>query len=177
MGAVALLIAIPLTIVLRSSDSPDGPLPAPVSVPQVGGPTTDRALGVSYQLPKGWSQNKKAGVIDLRSSDRATGVTISAPAKPDEVTPVLDDAVNTLRGASKSVAVLGRLGDEKLGGLQGKGELITLLNHSGARVRTLLLAVSGKQHTYLVQSFTAGYGSGAPLGEGQALLNSLKLTG
>lgn len=176
MGGLALLIAVPLTVVLRDG-SQHPALPKAVSVPAVSSPTVDAVLGVRYRLPKGWRERKSAGAITLESSDRATGVTISAPAPNGEVSPVLADAVARLRASSRTLKVLGRADRQRLGGLTGASELVELVNSAGVRVRTLLTALAGRQHTYLVQSYTAGYGKGAPLSEAQVLLNGLRLTG
>jgi hypothetical protein len=177
MGGVALLVAIPLTVILRGRASDGTAVPESVTVPAVRDATVDAQLGVRYQLPKGWTQRKRAGTIDLRSGDRATGVTITAPAPAGQVRGVLHDALSSLRAHSKKAAVIERLPDQRLGGLSGQGLLMDVVNSHDTKVRTLLVAVSGRNRTYLVQSFTAGYGQGEPLTQGQVLLNGLSLTG
>jgi hypothetical protein len=179
MGGVALLLAIPLTILVRSggSDEPAPPATTAATVPAVRGETVDRDLGVRYTLPRGWSERKRAGGIDLQSADRRTGVTIAAPTGSRDAATALGDALSALRARAVKLKVVGRLPAEQLGGLSGIGALADVRNRHGAKIRMLVVALPGRTRTYLVQSFTAGYGSGEPLGEGQALLNSLRLTG
>ena len=75
MAMVGLLIALPLTLLLRDGDDDEQPSAgqaagtAAQAPPDVGPDVEDPGLGVTYRLPGDWSESKQASAIRLSSPD------------------------------------------------------------------------------------------------------------
>jgi hypothetical protein len=179
MAVLALAVAIPLTLIVRSGGSDGGGGQSTTARdPAAGaGAAHDAALGVRYALPSAWNEHERHGELDLESPDGATGVTITAPAAAGQSAGVLNDAFAKLQAGAKSFDTVQSVRKERLGGLSGAGAAIEIVNGAGTTVRVSLSALNGRRRTYLVQAFSADPGTGAALTQAQAVLDSLRLTG
>ena len=72
MAVVGLLVAIPVTLIVRGGDDDEraaSPPPAEPEVPAVGQVRFDRSLGVELRLPAGWKRSKEKDAVSFRSDD------------------------------------------------------------------------------------------------------------
>lgn len=176
MLIVGLLVAIPVTLVVRSDDD-DEPAAKPSiedQLPLHPAVTADE-LKASYQVPDGWTQDTKQGVLTLRSADRTVRIGLAAPAAADESDQVLSDSLTALEGSYESVEVNPGLG-KKVGGLPAEGAVVHA-EGDNIDLDILVTVMSGKERTYLVEVFTAAGASPRTVAQAQQFLNSLKLKG
>ena len=177
MVIVALVVAIPVTLLIRSDDD-EAPAPARIETPPLGEPQLERSLGVKLQLPDGWRSKTKREVMELRSQDKGTRITISAPGPAADAGDLYDETLAELRRSFKSFKVLKELKRQELGGLRSQVATVEAVPRGGGgETRLLISTAPGKKSAYLVVVATSGSGSGESLVEAQALLNELKLVG
>ena len=175
MAVVALLVAIPATILIRGGDDGDDAEPV-AAAPPLNEAVGDKALDVTYQVPEGWTEQKKAKAIQLRSSDRSTLIAIAAPTEASNAGTLLDDTLASFRNGYKDVKVRPGSG-KKVGGLDAKGAVISAKTPDGNELRIVVAVAKGQKRAYLVEVFTAANAAPERLREAQVALNSLRLEG
>jgi predicted Zn-dependent protease len=176
MGVVALLVAIPATILIRAGDD-DGDAESPVATaPPLNEAVANKGLDVTYQVPEGWNESKKAKAIQLQSEDRSVLIAIAAPAAASKAGPLLDDTLASIRSGYKNVEVQPGSG-KQVGGLDAKGAVISAKTPDGNELRIVVAVAKGKKRAYLVEVFTAASADPERVREAQVALNSLRLEG
>ena len=177
MLIVGLVVAIPVTLLIRGGDDDSEPQAKPTVTDQLplNPGVSDDKLKASYQVPKGWTQKTKREVLTLRSHDRTVRIGLAAPAAADESDQVLRDALAGLKGSYESVEVNPGSG-KTLGGLPAKGAVIHAQGDN-IDLSILVSVMRGKKRTYLVEVFTAAAAPPKPVAQAQQFLNSLKLKG
>jgi hypothetical protein len=176
MAVVALVIAIPATILIRAGDD-DGDAEAPVATaPPLNAAVANKGLDVTYQVPEGWEESKKAKAIQLQSKDRSVLIAIAAPASASKAGPLLDDTLASIRSGYKNVEVRPGSG-KQVGGLDAKGAVISAKTPDGNELRIVIAVAKGKKRAYLVEVFTAANAAPERVREAQVALNSLRLEG
>jgi hypothetical protein len=182
MALVGLAVAIPATLLLADDDDRDGVTPAVSAlateeppVPALGPGGKDSGLGVSYRVPREWSEAKEASAIRLRSADRSAEIVIAAPAQAAESKTVLDDALAAIERGYEDVEVVPGSGRE-IGGLDAEGAVVSA-SADGVALRILVAVAEGAGRTYLVEVFTTADIPPERLREAQVALNSLELEG
>jgi hypothetical protein len=176
MAIVGLVVAIPVTLIIRGGDDDESAAEPSLEeqLPLNPGVKDDK-LKASYQVPKGWKQETKNGVLTLRSDDRSVRIGLAAPAAADEADQVLADTLATLKGSYESVEVNPGSGKE-IGGLRARGAVV---HAEGDKIdlNILVSVMSGKDRSYLVEVFTPAGAPGKAVAQAQQFLNSLKLKG
>jgi hypothetical protein len=175
MAVVGLVVAIPVTLLVRGGDDddaspPDSASPAP---PALGPTERDGGIGVSYQVAEGWLARKESSAIRLRSRGREAEIVIASPARSSDADAVLAEAVAAIRSGYEDVDLDPGSGP-KLGGLVTKGAVATVKTRDGARLRILVAVTKGERHAHLVEVFTAPDAPAELLREAQGTLNSLR---
>ena len=177
MAIVGLAIAIPLTLLIRSSGD-DEPAPAEpdfaAELP-LNPPVDDDKLQARYRVPKGWRLKRKGEVVTLSSRDRTVQVGISAPGPAGDADQVLREAVESLKATYESVEVSPGSGSE-VGGLRAKGAVVAARGDK-VHLRIVVAAMAGKKKAYLVEVFTAVSASAESVAQAQRFLGSLRLLG
>ncbi len=174
MAVVGLLVAVPLTLLIRDGDDEPAQIPATGAEPPALGPAErDRGIGVRYQVADRWLERKKSSAIRLRSPERDAQIVIASPAPASDAGEVLDEALAALRSGYEHVDVNKGSGP-RLGGLPAKGAVATARTSKGARLRVLVAVTQGERRAYLVEVFTAVDVAPERLREAQVTLNSLR---
>lgn len=172
MLVVGLVVAIPVTLVLRSGDEP-GPA---AELPEVGKKLFERDLGVKYRVPRGWRAKRAEDVLTLRSRDGAARIAISAPAPAGDDDVLFDEALEGLRREYRRLDVLRRIKKSRVGGLRARSVVIEAKpSKRASKQRILLSTARGDKRAYLIVVVTARTGGAESLVESQALLNELRL--
>jgi hypothetical protein len=169
MAVAGLAVAVPLTLVLRGG-SDEG-----TSGPGFQGLTVDRELGVRYRLPEGWSEREAKGVINLRSTDRQTGVTVTDVGPSSAASRALAETLKVIRKNAEASRVISRFHGETIGGLSAAGAIVSAVDRSGNRLEVVVATAPGRKKAYLVEAFTHDLHGGDPLTG--PLLGTLELTG
>ena len=134
------------------------------------------ALGVAGIRPRGWRLSSSRRAVRLRSLDRAGIVAISAAPASVGTRALM---TSTLAAVSRSYGKR-RLSARRraaVGGRPGTAVSGSATNSRGVRLDLLLSTAKGRRRTYLVQVFVARAAGGLRLGQAQALVNSLELSG
>jgi hypothetical protein len=181
MAAIGLAIALPATIVLRSSEKEE---PAGTSIEEavpLNPEVANDELEADYQVPEGWTLvsegEEEDQILKLSSRDDAVQVGISAPAPAHDSAKVLDTALEDLRRIYGKVKV-GRGSGKKIGGLDAKGAVVSARNEKEGVDLSILVAVGeGRKRTYLVEVFSPAGAPPKSVAEAQRLLDSLRLKG
>jgi hypothetical protein len=176
MAIVGLLVAIPVTLIVRGGDDEE-----PAAEPSIEDQlplnpgVSDEKLKASYQVPKGWTQDTKHEVLTLRSDDRSVRIGLASPAPADESGQVLKSALAGLKDSYESVEINPGSGKE-LGGLPAKGAVV---HAEGDKIdlNILVSVMAGKKRSYVVEVFTPAGAPAKPVAQAQQFLNSLKLKG
>jgi hypothetical protein len=175
MFGVALLVAIPATVLIRDGDDEETAAPT-VTAPALNPGVSDRSLDISYQVPKGWKESKKSRAVQLQSQDRSVLIAVAAPAQASKSGPLLDDTLAAIRSGYKNVRVHPGTG-RQVGGLDAKGAVVTAKTSDGNELRIVVAVAKGKKRAYLVEVFTAANAPTERIAEAQVALNSLRLEG
>jgi hypothetical protein len=177
MAVVGILVAIPVTLLLRDGNdgSTTSARTAGSPAPELGSGKRDRGLDVTYRLPDGWSEDKKASAIRLTSDSGAVEIVVAAPAAASAASGVLDDALAAIRDGYDEVEI-SRGSGKKVGGLEARGAVVRAGTPEGS-LRILVAVAEGKERAYLVEVFTATDVNADDLRSAQAALNSLQLNG
>jgi pyruvate/2-oxoglutarate dehydrogenase complex dihydrolipoamide acyltransferase (E2) component len=182
MLAIGLVIAVPMTLILRGSDDGEDGAATTATAP----PSLDEALplkpshrdqgvGVAFQVPKGWQRSKEASAIRLTSPDRAVQIGISSPGPAADAGKVRSAALADVRSTYHNVDIA-RGSGKKVGGLRSKGAVISAKTPKGTELKILVAVAAGAHRTHLVEVFTA---AGAPvqrIAEAQRALDSLRFS-
>ena len=175
MVVVALVVAIPVTLLIRS-DAGD-PAPSEVGIPALGATKVNQELGVKLKLPRGWRRKSERDVLKLRSKDSGTRIAISAPGPAGDAERLYRETLDELRGTYRRFKVLKERRSE-VGGLRSRVAIVRAMSgRRGDEVRLLVSTAPGEKLAYLVVVATSGSDSGRSLVEAQAMLNELKLIG
>jgi hypothetical protein len=175
MFVVALLVAIPATILIRGGEDEESPAPT-VTAPALNPGVKDKSLDFRYQVPEGWTESKKAKAVQLKSEDRSVLIAIAAPADASQSGPLLDDTLAAIRSGYRNVRINPGSGP-KVGGLNAKGAVVTAKTTDGNELRIVVAVAKGQKRAYLVQVFTAANAPVERVREAQVALNSLQLEG
>ena len=179
MAAVGLLVAIPVTLIVRGGDDDNEPAPtADPVVPAVGQVRFDRELGVELRLPAGWKRSKEKGAVSFRSGDGSVLVAISAPGPDEDAKAIHRAAVEAIESKYRAAEVVSRDETAKLGNRPADVTAISARQpQDRAPVRILVVTANGKNRAYLAEVFAAGEDPSAALVEAQVLLNNLRIKG
>lgn len=180
MAIVGLLVAIPVTILVRDSEeSPpaEGLAEIKVKTPAVGLQKVEESLGVKLRVPEGWSREQKQDVLELQSRDGATRVAISAPGPAADAGELRSQVIDGLRASYRDFEVAKNIDKAPIGGLKGKATVAsgTTPGKKGQAQRILVTTAEGRERAYLVVVFTPSQPSKGVL-EAQALVNNLRFT-
>jgi hypothetical protein len=176
MAIVGLVIAIPITLVIRGSDDEAEPASSTVAEnPPLNPEVSDHRLDADYSVPKRWRLNRKASALTLSSPDKTVRIGISAPGPAEDAGQVLDEAVISLRASYESVEVSPGSG-RRVGGLPAKGAVVSARGDN-VNLRILVAAMEGEKRAYLVEVFTAASAPASSVAEAQLFLDSLRLRG
>jgi hypothetical protein len=177
MAVIGLIVAIPVTLLLRDSD--DKPASAEQSPgieriplnPAVG----DSEIQAVYQVPEGWDLKHEGDVLKLASADDMVQVGITSPGPAEDAGKLLDEALAGIEETYDAVEVNPGSG-KKVGGLPAKGAVIAA-RAKDAELRILVAVTKGEERAYLVEVFTAATAPPRRVAEAQRFLNSLELEG
>jgi hypothetical protein len=177
MAVIGLVVAIPVTLLVRSADDDDGGARTTEIAEQLPPQktTSDKRLAIAYAAPKGWKSKREGDVLTLRSRDGSVRVGIAAPASADAAPKVLDDALAGLRASYESVEI-NRGSGRMIGGLDAKGAVVRAQSDN-VDIRILVAVAAGRKRAYLVELFTGAAAATKPVAQAQQLLNSLRLKG
>jgi len=175
MALVGLVVAIPVTLLVRSGDDDDSGGPSGIGEPALQAAKRDSAVGITYRVPKGWKSEKKASVIRLKSRDRAAGLTLSAPGPASDAGQILRETVDVVRKSYDDVKEGARQGETRVGGRPAEAVAFTAKNEKGTALRILISVARGKEKAYLIQYFMAGSAGDEAFAAAQAALQALKL--
>jgi hypothetical protein len=179
MAVVGLLVAIPVTLIVRGgdddSDSPPPPAAEP-EVPAVGQVRIDRKLGVALRLPAGWKRSKEKDAVSFRSDDGSVLIAISAPGPEEDAKEIQRAAVEAIESKYRAVEVVNRDGKTRLGGRSAELAAISARQPKDrSPLGILVVTAKGEKRAYLAEVFAAGEDPNAALVEAQVLLNNLRL--
>jgi hypothetical protein len=175
MAIVGLVVAIPVTIAVRSGDSDDDAQSSAPELPEVEPLEFDRDVGVELRLPKGWKRKREAGVVSLTSPDKATLIAISTPGPAEDVTPIHAAAIEAIKSQYRDVEVVTRSAKKRLGGRPATVAAIAARHpKKNEPLRILVATAKGERLAYLVEVFATGTSG---IIEAQVLLNNLALEG
>lgn len=185
MAVIAIVVAVPLTLLIRDDDSggsgAGGDASPPVAtqaVPEPDQKNVNRKLGVALRVPPGWRKRGRGDVLTLRSRDRRAAVVISAPAAVEYADQIYGQAIESIRDQYRKVKVRQRLRGQRLGGRRAKtAALVARRPDNGGEMRILVSVAKGRKQAYLVEVFASAPNPGPALLEAQALLNGLELRG
>jgi len=176
MAVIALIVAIPVTIVLRGGSGDSEPTVTPVSPTRDG--EFDRDVGVELRLPKGWERERKESFVVFRSKDRHVLISVSVPGPASDAGEIHKEAIDTLEETHDAVEVVDRAKGKQLGGRPAQTAVISARNPENQNdLRILIATAKGEDLAYLVEVFAAAPNAGRALAEAQALLNGLRLVG
>ena len=177
MLVVGLVVAIPLTLVLRDSDEPaaESGEPSLDELVPLNPVVGDSEIDAVYQVPEGWRLEREDGALTLRSSDETVQIGISSPGRADESGSVLDQALAALKDTYDDVEVSPGSG-KRVGGLPAEGAVVSAKSQ-GAELRILVAVTEGRRRAYLVEVFTAASAPPRRVAEAQRFLDSLELKG
>lgn len=174
MAVIGLLVAIPVTIAVRSgSDDGSESAPAP-ELPEVGILEFDRDLGAELRLPKGWTRDRKHSAVTFRSPNREVVIAVSAPGPREDADPIQRQARLVAEQEYERISVVDQLKGIRVGDRPASGVVLSGRRPKGGEVRILIATARGEKRAYLIQVLAAG---SSALAEAQALLNNLKLEG
>ena len=177
MGVAALVVAIPLTILIRNGGGgSESSTPAPAAVKLHPKAVKDVDLGLSVRVPVGWAFSRRQGTVILASQDHTARLVFGAPAVEGQRDAVLSAVLDGIRRHYKGVKIRRDKGTEKLGGIPMANAVVATRTDSGTAIGIHVAAGTGKHHTYLVESTTGANAPALRLAEGQAALNTLRLT-
>lgn len=180
MAVVGLLVAIPVTLLIRDGDDTGSSLPESATTavqapPKVGPQEDDPGLAVSYRVPKDWEESKESSAIRLSSPDSSAEVVVAAPAPAADSDLLLEQTLDAFRAQYDDVEVAPGSGRE-VGGIEAKGAVVTAAQ-GDAELRILVAVAPGEERAYLVEVFTTPGVSAERLREAQVALNSLEFKG
>ncbi len=177
--AVLVLAAMAGTaaFVLRGrSDEDSARKDPPAPRPPPGSFFRERALGVAGIRPPGWRLTSTRRALRLRSPDRAGIVAVSAASSSVDPRALMTSTLAALGRSYRKVKLTSRRRAD-LGGRRGTAVSGSVTNSRAVRLDLLVSTAKGRRRTYLLQVFVARSAAGQRLGQAQALVNSLELTG
>ena len=178
MAIVAVVVAVPVTLLARGDDSE----PEPVAVtsapsgPELEKRRSDRGLRVAYRVPEGWRASKSDRTLRLRSRDGSALIAVAAPAGSGRAADVRRDLLDGIRSSYRRVDVE-RGEDREVGGIEARTAVVSARQADGGPLRILVAVADGDDRTYVVEVFTAASAKPQRLRQAQAALNALRLRG
>ncbi len=176
MAIVGLVIAIPVTIIVRGGgDEEEAPAASEPDLPEVGAVQFDRDLGVELRLPSGWKRKREGDAVTFQSRDRTVLIAVSTPGPKDDVAAIQDAALAAVKSEYRAVEVVDSSEKRKLGGRPAQVVVISARHPKDrAPLRILVATAKGERRAYLVEVFASG---SEGLVEAQVVLNNLSLEG
>jgi hypothetical protein len=178
MLAVGLLVAAPVTLLVRDDES--GPSPrelSAVELPELGKLQVDRELGVEMRLPDGWVSEKRGSVIVMRSADRQARVAVSSPGPAADADELHQQVLSGIEKTYKQSKVTEEALNLRIGGLKGATSEVEATGAGNQALGILVASAEGKKRAYLVVVYTRLDDPGPSAVEAQALLNELRFVG
>jgi len=139
------------------------------------GKAGDKTRGIVVRYPAAWSQDKRDGLIILKSPDRCAAVTLSAPGPPEKATAIRKEALKALRRSFKRITVRPGSGDP-IGGVPTTGRVVDFEDRKGRPVRIILSVGTGSKYAYLSQTLLRGPSCSSSLLDAQLILSTLELS-
>lgn len=181
MAAVGILVAIPVTLLVRDGDGDEEPLPTQPATtatqppPDLGPGVDDPGLAVTYRTPQDWEESKEASAIRLSSPDSSAEIVIAAPAPAADADLLLEQTLDAFESQYDDVDIAPG-GGRDVGGIEANGAVVRAAQGE-EELRILVAVAAGEERAYLVEVFTATDVSAERLREAQVALNSLELNG
>ncbi len=174
MLVVGLVIAVPVTLIIRGDDGPPPPDPIIADLPKLGPVEFERDLGIKLRLPEGWKSEREGEVIMLRSADRQAQVAVSAPGPAEDSEQLHDELLGEFGDTYEDVEVPQEKEKSRVGGLKGKASTIEAVDSEERDVGILVTTAEGKEKAYLVVAYTPLTDPTTSTLEAQTLINELK---
>lgn len=175
MAVIGLLVAIPVTLLIRGGDDETSP-PAAGPEPQVElrERALDRRVGVRYRLPREWRARSRDRVLQITSRRRDVAVAISDAGHRSQAQRILRQARAALEDEYRRFEVVTHRVGRRAGDLRADGFVAAARSRRGQDLRILVIVGKGKRRAYLIEVFAPATGPGRGLVEAQALLNALR---
>ena len=180
MAAVALLVAIPVTLLTRGGSEPSAEPNAGSAEPPLGREKHDRDLDARLRIPLGWSRERSGEVLTLKSADRSARLALSAPGPAGDADQLRSEVIQGIRRSFTNVRTLEQTRKGELGGLNAETVALAATTPKAdgrAEVRILVSTARGRRRAYVAAVFTPAEDPGRSALEAQALLNELRLNG
>jgi hypothetical protein len=131
--------------------------------------------GISVRRPGNWSDDKKGGVITLRSKDRCLAMTFSAPQAASSSKSLRSDSISILK-RSFGNAKLHSAPDSPVGGIPTTSDAISFTDQKGNPIRVLLSVGTGDKYAYLTEIAVRDPSCQGDLQLAQLVLSSIQYT-
>lgn len=180
MLVVGLAVAVPVTLVLSEEKNEPQTPPDAISadLPELRPATFDKDLEVRMRLPKGWTQNRKEGVLLLKSADGQARVALSSPGPDEDADQLHSEVLAAFGDAYERFEIGTKKKKAKIGGLRGESSSMEARAKGEAQELGIVVSTAaGKKRAYLVVAYTPLVQPGTSTVEAQALINELKLVG
>ncbi len=152
-------------------------LPPPAKLPPLVQSFASSAIGVSGQLPSGWTAVRGPGFLRLASRDGTSQIALlSKPSSPGQKLPLLRSALASIRKAYGPVTEKHGRGTT-LGGLPARSVVLYTRNKAHVPIRILLAAAQGQHLAYILEAFNAQRAPERDLVETQQIVIALRLAG
>ncbi len=175
IAALVLAAMAGTAVLLLGGRAEDGRAPT-TRPPPAGTFFRARALGVAGIRPPGWQLDGGRRAVRLRSPDRTGIVAVSAIPSSVSARALMTSTLAAL-GRSYHRARLSGRRRANLGGQAGIAVSGSATNSRGVRLDLLVSTAKGRRRTYLLQVFVSRSAAGLRLGQAQALVDSLELSG
>ncbi len=152
-------------------------LPPPAKLPPLVQSFASSAIGVTGQLPMGWTAVRGPGFVRLASRDHTSQIAlVSQPSVPGKKLPLLRSALASIHKAYGAIKVKHGRGTT-LGGLPARSVVLYTRNKAGIPIRVLVAAAQGKHLAYILEAFNAQRAPLRDLVETQQIVIALRLAG
>lgn len=178
MLIVGLVVAIPVTIVVRGEDEPPEPEAISADLPELGPTEYDRNLGVELQLPPGWKSDRRGKALILESDDGRARVALSSPGPARDAKQLHQEVLDQFKRVYEKTEIEVRMQPSRIGGLSGRTTTVRAKpKGSGQELGIFVSTAKGDKLAYLVVTHTPAVDPGQSTIEAQALLNELEFVG
>lgn len=174
--ANAVVVVAVLTLTGSDDEDPGGraettPPPAPAAGPAVANP----AIGARLRKPKGWTDERSANSLILRSPDATTLVSISLPPGVTTASSVLRSARAAIAEEYRDTTFKRQPGE--VAGLPTVSLAASAVNRKGTPLNIFVSAAQGRERAWLVEIFSAPGARSRRLPEAQVAIGTLQLSG